>query len=65
MSNLLLTADAAEELELLLQLAQKLGIAARVIPDEALEDLLLGQAIEGGKTDSFSNTDSFLKELRL
>ncbi len=64
MKGAILHTDSNQDLNLILQLAKKLGISARKLSDEEIEDLGLSVAIAEGHTGEYVDTDNFLKELR-
>lgn len=64
MEGAILSAKSQKDLNLILQLAKKLGISTRKLSDQEIEDFGLTVAIEKGKTGQFVNTESFLNELR-
>ena len=64
MKTAILSSDSDSNLELLLQLAEKLGVKANLLTEEEAEDLAMVYAIEEGKTGEYVDTDAFLKSLR-
>ncbi len=64
MKTALFTSEKEADLQLLLELANRLGIKTRVLDDEEMEDLGLVHAIEAGKTGEFVDTEDYLKKLR-
>jgi len=64
MEGAILHTDSIQDLKLILQLAKKLGISAKRLTKDDMEDLGLSIAISEGKTGSYVNTDDFLNELR-
>jgi hypothetical protein len=62
MKGAILSAKSEKDLNLILQLAKKIGISTRKLSDQEIEDFGLTVAIEKGKTGQFVNTDSFLNE---
>jgi hypothetical protein len=64
MEGAILHTDSDKDLSLILQLAKKLGITARKLTKDEIEDYGLSIAISEGKTGNYVNTDTFLKELR-
>ncbi|CAN5872366.1 hypothetical protein BH24BAC1_BH24BAC1_12050 [soil metagenome] len=63
MESLLIHPDSQEDLTLLLALAKKMGISARVITEEEKEDLGLLKAMEEGRTTDFVSRSSILDML--
>ncbi len=64
MKTALFTSEKEADLQLLLELANRLGIKTRVLDEEEMEDLGLVRAIEAGKTGEFVDTEDYLKKLR-
>ena len=64
MEGIILHTEKSKDLNLILQLARKLGIAARKLTKEEIEDIGLSVAITEGKTGEYIDTDAFLNELR-
>ena len=64
MKTAILLSDSESNINLLLQLAEKLGVKANVLTEEDAEDLALIYAIEAGKTGEYVDTESFIKSLR-
>ena len=64
MEGAIVHTESDKDLNLILQLAKKLGISAKKLSKEEIEDWGLSQAISEGKTGEYVNTDSFLEELR-
>lgn len=63
MNSAILTTDSNKDLKLLLELAKKLNIKAKVLTKEQQEDYGLLRAIKVGRTQKHINTDKFLKSL--
>jgi hypothetical protein len=64
MEGAILHTDSDKDLSLILQLAKKLGISARKLSKEEIEDYGLSKAISEGKTGEYVDNDTFLSELR-
>lgn len=64
MKSVLLTSNSDSDLELLLQIAHKIGVGTKVLSEEAAEDLAMASAIEKGETGEHINVEEFLKELK-
>ncbi len=64
MKAAILSSDSASDLNLLLELARKLGLKAEILSDEQQEDIGLLYAIKQGRTEEFVDTGKFLKELQ-
>ena len=63
MQSLILSSNSNSDLELLLQLAVKMGIKAQTISEEQQEDIGLLFAMKEGKTNEYIETNEFLREL--
>jgi hypothetical protein len=64
MEGAILQTDSSQDLELILQLAKKLGISAKKLSKDEIEEYGLSIAITEGKTGEYVDTEIFLKELR-
>ncbi|MBW6500651.1 MAG: hypothetical protein K0B05_04580 [Bacteroidales bacterium] len=64
MEALLLNSESKSDMKLLLELAKKIGVKARIITESELEDIGLMNAIRQGRTEEFIDNQSFLKKLR-
>ena len=64
MEGAILHTDSDKDLSLILQLAKKLGIAARKLTNDEIEDYGLSIAISEGKTGEYIDPDNYLSELR-
>lgn len=64
MEAVLLNSDSKSDMKLLLDLARKIGIRARVITESEMEDIGLTNAIKQGRTNEFIDNEAFLKKLR-
>jgi len=63
METVILSSDSMQDLKLIVQLAKKLGISIKKLSMDEIEEVGLSQAIKKGRTGSYVDTDSFLKEL--
>lgn len=63
MESAILSGNSKKDLQLLIALAEKLGIKARILSKEEFEDYHLGKAIEEGETKSYVDTAAFLESL--
>lgn len=63
MKSAILSTESQKDLNLILQIANKLGISTRKLKNEEIEELGLLAAIQKGKTGEYVNTESFLNEL--
>ena len=64
MEAVLLNSDSRSDMKLLLDLAKKIGIRARVITESEIEDIGLANAIKQGRTNEYIDNDAFLKKLQ-
>jgi len=64
MKTAILSGESEADLKLLVELANKLGIKAKVLTEKDAEDLAMAYAIEQEKTGEYVDTESFLKSLR-
>jgi hypothetical protein len=64
MKTAILSSDSDSDINLLIELAGKLGIKAKVLTEEDAEDLAMVYAIEKGKTGEYVDTSEFIKGLR-
>jgi hypothetical protein len=64
MEGAILQTESNQDLNLILQLAKKLGISVRKLSKDEIEDYGLSLAISEGKTGEYIDTDEFLKEIR-
>lgn len=64
MEAVLLNIDSKSDMKLLLEMARKIGIRARVITESELGDIGLINAIRQGGTEKYFDNESFLKKLR-
>ena len=64
MNTVILHSKSKDDLNLLLEIAKKFGIKAKVLTKSEMEDVGLGNAINEGKTGEFIDTGSYLKKLR-
>ena len=64
METLLLQSNSKEEIKLLASLANKMGLKAKVIKNDFLEDIALANAMQKEKTGEYIDTESYLKKLK-
>ena len=64
MQTAILKSDSKTDLKLLLELAKKIGIKARVLSDSEIEDMGLANAMKEGETKEYIDTTAYLKKLR-
>jgi hypothetical protein len=64
MEGVILHTDSSKDLELIIQLAKKLGISTKKLTKDEIEDYGLSSAINEGRTGEYIDTEIFTKELR-
>jgi hypothetical protein len=64
MEAVILNSDSKSDMKLLLDLARKIGINARILSETEIEDIGLVNAIQQGETDEFIDNETYLKKLR-
>ena len=64
MKSAIFSTESNKTLELLLELAKKLGVTAKVVTEEELEEAGLVKAMKEGRTGKFVDTNKFLKSLK-
>ena len=64
MEAMIIKGKSRRDLELLLKLALKFRLKAKILSEEEKEDIGLSIAIQKGKTGEFINTDTFVKKLK-
>lgn len=64
METVVLKSNSSESLNLLIKLAEKLGIEVSILSKESTEDIALANAIKTGRTGQNIDTANFLKQIR-
>ena len=64
MQTAVLNAESKSDLDLLISIARKIGIKAKILSDSEMEEIGLINAIKIGRTNEFVDTDTFLSSLR-
>ena len=64
MEAVILNSDSKSDMKLLLDLARKISINARILSETEIEDIGLVNAIQQGETDEFIDNETYLKKLR-
>ena len=59
-----ISGESKKDIQLLIAIAEKMGIKAKFLTRDELEDIGLAKAMDEGKTGEFIDTDDFLKSLR-
>lgn len=60
----LLNSENKSDLKLLLEIAKKMGISAKILKEDEKEDLGLLNALKKGKTGVYVDTKEFLSNLK-
>lgn len=63
MSTVILNADNKSDLNLLLQFAKRLGIKAKVLSKEDIEDHIFGQIMAEDRTGENTDREEIMKKL--
>ena len=64
MQSLLLQSKSKKDIEVLATLAKMIGLKARHISKEELEDMGLANAMKKGRTGEYVDTDTYLNKLK-
>ena len=64
MKSAILTSDSDSNLQILIELAEKLGIKTKLLSDEQLGDIGLIKAIKSGRTGDHVDTTKFIESLK-
>ncbi len=64
MKSAILTSGSNKNLQILIELAKKLGMKTKVLTEEQLEDIGLIKAIKHGRTETFVDTEKFISGLK-
>jgi hypothetical protein len=64
MDTVILNSDSKSDLKLLINLAKKLGIDARLLSDDEKEDIGMLNAIKKGRTSKYVDAESFIDKLK-
>ena len=64
MNSAIVTTNSNKDLQLLIELAKKMGIKTKILTAEQKEDLGLLNAIRKGRTEEFVDTEKFLQSLK-
>lgn len=60
----IINSESKSDLDLLLNLAKKIGIKTKKLKKEEIEELGLHYAIQSARTQEYADTDRFMKSLR-
>ncbi len=64
MESVLLYDNSKVNLKLLTDLAKKIGVSFKYLTEEEKEDIAMFRAIEKGRTNTFVDTDEYLKKIK-
>jgi hypothetical protein len=64
MESAIISGNSKKDIQLLITIAQKMGINAKFLTKDDLEDIGMAKAITEGKTGEFVDTEEFLKSLK-
>jgi len=64
MQAVLLNSESKSNMKLLLDLAKKIGIKARILSESEIEDIGLINSIELGRFKEYVDNETFLKKFR-
>jgi len=64
MESAIITGKSKKDIQLLVAVAEKMGIKAKFLTKDELEDFGIAKAILEGETGEYVDTDEFLKSLR-
>lgn len=64
MESAILSAESKKDLQLLISIAEKMGVKAKFLSKEEMEDFAMANAIKEGETGEFIDTDTFLNSLK-
>jgi len=64
MESAIITGKSKKDIQLLLNIAEKMGMKARILTKDDLEDIGMAKAISEGNTGDLIDTDEFLKTLK-
>ena len=64
MESAIITGKSKKDIRLLVAIAEKMGINAKFISQQDMEDFALGKAIKEGETGELIDTSEFLKSIK-
>lgn len=64
MESAIISGNSKKDMQLLMTIAKKMGIRARFLSKDSLEDTGMAKAMDEGKTGEYVNTEEFLSSLR-
>jgi hypothetical protein len=64
MKSAIISGKSKKDIQLLVAIAEKMGIKAKFLTKGDLEDIGMAKAIKQGETDELVDTDEFLKSIQ-
>jgi len=64
MESAIISGKSKKDIQLLISIAEKMGISAKFISKDEFEDFAMAKAIKEGETGELIDTDEFLKSLK-
>ncbi|MFO7891608.1 MAG: hypothetical protein R6V04_14865 [bacterium] len=64
MKTAVFKSNSKDDLLLLVKVARKLGVNAKLLSEDEIEDICLSKAIKEGKTGEYVPTENLIKSLR-
>lgn len=64
MESAIISGKSKKDIQLLVTIAEKMGIKAKFLSKDELEDIAMAQAIKEGETGELIDTDEFLRSIR-
>lgn len=64
MESAIISGKSKKDLQLLVAIAEKMGIKAKFISKDDLEDFAIAKAIKEGETGDLIDTNEFLKSIK-
>jgi len=64
MTTAILKGNSKADIKMLIDLAKKIGIDAKILTQEEIEDVGMAYAIKEGETGQYVDIDSFINELK-
>lgn len=64
MESVIISGKSKKDIQLLVTIAEKMGIKAKFITNDDLEDFIMAKAIKEGETGELIDTSEFLKSIK-
>jgi hypothetical protein len=64
MESAIISGKSKKDIQLLMAIAEKMGIKAKFLTKDELEDIGMAKAIKQGETGELIDTDEFLKSIQ-